>query len=242
MSHVDEMAQAWRTITLGSGGPAFAGVDADRQVLYRELVQNNLRGVLRRACPHAHRLGGDAFLRVADRFLAEHPIAARYTREIPGEFAAWLMTLPSTSLPDPSFAELCHFEALEIEVTLSPRSSHIVVERIAPATVPQMDASTRLAVYTHDVLSVTSHSSAWPAPLHQPAVVLCFQVHEQLVVERLSLATGKVLLTCAGGASVGDAVTHVVREGAAQGATVDSGAVMAQLTSLHQRGAISSFG
>lgn len=241
MSHLDAMAQAWRTITLGTGAPAFDGVDADRQALYRELVQNNLRGILRRACPHAQRLGGEAFSQVIDRFLDEHPIAVRFTRDIPAEFTAWLMTQPPASLPDPAFAELCHFEALEIDVTLSPRSSHIVVERIDPSTTPTMDASTRLAVYTHDVLGVTSSSSAWPTPLRQPAVVLCFQANEQFVVERLSVATGKVLLACAGGASVGDAVAAVVREAASQGATVDAGAVMAQLTDLHQRGAICSF-
>jgi hypothetical protein len=241
MSHLDAMAQAWRTITLGDGAAAFVDVDADRQALYRELVQNNLRGIVRRACPHAHRLAGQAFSTVIDRFLAEHPIASRFTRDIPGEFTAWLMTQPSSSLPDPSFAELCHFEALEIDVMLSSTSDHIVVERIDLATTPHMNLSARLAIYRHDVLSTTASSTTWPALLPQPAVVLCFQANEQFVVEHLSIATGKVLLATAAGATVGEALASVCSEAATQGAHVDRGAVLAQLTDLHHRGAVASF-
>lgn len=241
MSHQDAMAQAWRALVLGDGTNTFVDVDPRRQALYRELVQNNLHGIVRRACPHAARLAGEAFSTVTDRFLAEHPISARFTREIPGEFTAWLMAQPSTSLPDPAFAELCHFEALEIEVTLALVGDHVVVERIDPATLPQMNPSARLAIYRHDVLSTTPSSTTWPAPLAQPVVVLCFQANEQFLVERLTIATGKVLLATAAGTCIGDAIARVCAEAEAHGAAVDRGAVLAQLTDLHRRGAIARF-
>ena len=96
--------QAWRALALGTDEAAAAAfidvaadVDGERRALYRELVQNNLLGVIKRACPHALRLAGTAFVDVARLFLATQAITTRFTRQIPGEFTAWLMAQPATN-------------------------------------------------------------------------------------------------------------------------------------------------
>lgn len=243
MSHLLAVEAAFRALVFGDADSAlvtdvFGDVDVTRRRLYRELVQNNLHSVLRRACPHAVRLAGEAaFDVVIDRFLASQPVTVRFTREIPGAFTAWLMAQPSSSLPDPSFAELCHFEALEVEITLAKRSPHIVTP-LRPGARLVIDDSARLAIYRHPVHRVTSSTSSWPAPSPLPSVLLCFQRDEVLVVEPLSLALGKVLLHAANGATVDDAVGAVVAE---VGAVVDVGTLRAQLVGLHHRGAIAHF-
>lgn len=242
-SHLRTVEAAFRALVFGDADSAvvaevFGDVDVKRRRLYRELVQNSLHGVLRRACPHAVRLAGEAaFDVVIDRFLASQPITVRFTREIPGAFTAWLMAQSPSSLPDPAFAELCHFEALEIEITLAKRSPHVVTP-LRPGARLVIDDSARLAIYRHPVHRVTSSTSSWPTPSPLPSVLLCFQRDEALVVEPLSLALGKVLLHAAAGLSVDEAVGAVVAE---VGDVIDGGTLRAQLVGLHHRGAVARF-
>ena len=244
MSTLVETEHAWRALTLGTdddAADAFADVDSDRRRVYRELVHNNLLGVLKRACPHAVRLAKDAFVDVANHFLATRPIVTRFTRQIPGEFTTWLMAQPSATLPDAAFAELCHFEALEIDVLLAHTSDRAGADLVAGAQLV-MDNSARLAVYRHPVHRVTATTTTWPTPSVVPSVVLCFQQAEVVVVEALSLALGKVLLHAAGGRTVDEAVAAVVDEAAAVGTLVEPGLLRAQLVSLQRRGAVAGFG
>ncbi len=245
MSHLRAVEAAFRALVFGDAdsavvGEIFGAVDVDRRQLYRELVSNNVHGVLRRACPHAVRLAGEgAFDVVIDRYLAQHAIASRFTRQLPGEFTAWLMAQPSSSLPDPSFAELCHFEALEIEITLAVRSAY-VVSALKPGARLQLCDSARLAIYRHPVHHVMSTTTTWPSPSTLPSVVLCFQRDELFAVEPLSLALGKVLLHSAAGHDVDTCVGAVVDEAQAVGAVIDASVLRQQLVSLHQLGAVAS--
>ncbi len=227
-------------------GPVWAGVPADRQAVYRSLVRNNVRGTIRRACPHARRIVGDAaFDAVAERFLAEHPITTRLTRDIAAEFTQWLQT-HETSLTLPSghsagaFVELCHYEALEIEITLAECAPHVPGRVVDDATIV-MDPSARLAIYRHPVHRVTASTTTLPPPASQPVVILCFQRADEQVTDVISPALGKVLLGAAAGNSVGASVGAVVDEARAAGVDVDAALLRSQLVSLHRRGAISAF-
>jgi hypothetical protein len=236
------------TVSGAASGGVFAGVPAERQRVYRTLVGNSLRGSIRRSCPHAIRLAGDeAFDAVVDAFLAGCPIQTRLTRDIPGEFTAWLMARASSPSPSSStsitssvaFAELCHFEALEIDVTMSETAPHVPGALQAGSRV-QMDPSARLAIYRHPVQTVTSRSTSLPAAGPQPTVLLCFQRVEAFEVEVISPALGKVLLGSAEG-PVSAAIAAVVEEGRGVGVVIDAGRLRSELVGLHRRGAIAGF-
>jgi hypothetical protein len=254
MSSLRDVEAGFRALIMGNddgmaSAVVFAGVPAERQRVYRTLVRNSLRGSIRRSCPHAIRLAGDeAFDAVVDAFLAGCPIQTRLTRDIPGEFAAWLMARASQP-PSPSsstsitssvaFAELCHFEALEIDVTMSETAPHVPGALQAGSRV-EMDPSTRLAIYRHPVQTVTSRSTSLPAAGAQPTVLLCFQRAEAFEVEVISPALGKVLLGSAEG-PVSAAIAAVVEEGRAAGVVIDAGRLRGDLVGLHRRGAIAGF-
>jgi hypothetical protein len=252
MSTLRDVEAGFRALTLGSDDDEaiadrlWVGVSVDRLRAYRTLVRNNVRGTIRRACPHAVRLAGDkAFDAVVDAFLAGWPIQTRLTRDIPGEFTSWLMASTSPAGPvlsltsSQAFAELCHFEALEIEVTLSETLPHLPGALGARSRL-QMDPSTRLAIYSHPVQQVTRQSTALPSQAATPTVLLCFQQAERFEVESISAALGKVLLASVDGAVV-DAIAGVVEEGRVSGVVVDAGHLRSALVGLHRRGAIAGF-
>jgi hypothetical protein len=232
-------------LLLGRAGAPFDGADAARQRVYRDLVQSNLSGALRRACPHAIRLGGAApFDDLVARFLDEQPPTTRLLRAVPGEFTAWLATLPAGDLPHPSFAELCHFEALEIDVTLAETAHDlgVVAGNVVDAeAVVVVDPSARLAAYAHPVHRVTAQTTAWPAATTTPSIVLCFQRAEAFAVDVISPAVARVLVRSTDGAALGAILDELAAEAAASGAVFERGRVRADLVDLHRRGALVGF-
>lgn len=238
---LDDVEKGFRRLLLDvEAGAVFAGVDEQRQAVYRRLVRNNLVGTLERACPHALRLAGAAaFDAVVARYLATSPPTTRLLRDVPGQFTEWLQTQPPTSLPHLSFAELCHFEALEIEVTLAQTASHPTtpLDNRRPLF---LDPSARLCIYAHPVHRVTTSTTTWPEASALPVVLLCFQRAELLAVQPLSLAVGKVLMMAGDDTSLGNAINAVVDEGTAAGVVVDRGRIKADLVDLQRRGALSS--
>ncbi len=265
MTRLVDVESALRDLTLGDGATLdWPGAPRKRQQLVRVLVRRNLKGILERACPHARRLVGPAaFDVVTDRFLATHRLQTRLTREIPGAFTSWLLQQPPSTLPGTlgddaddddvpdddagaSFAELCHFEALEIEVTLAETSR----PSASPDPLPdiplddalvELDASARLAVYRSPVHLVRATTTRLPSPAPVPIVLLCYQRDEALRVEVIEPAVGKALVALASGALVGAAIASVQKEAADVGVVVDAARVHAALVQLHHEGAVASF-
>ncbi len=228
-----------RALTLSATGDdgAFADAPKQRRDLYRSLVNNTLRGAIARACPFARRIGGEArFDAALTRFLDEHRIRTRLTHELPGEFTAWLMQHEAGS----AYAELCHFEALDVEVTMA-ETSPAGGMHLADGARIDVDTSCRLVAYRHPVHTVTVHSTALPAPTSEPTVLMCFQRAEAFCVEPVSAAVGKVIMQAAQGATVREAVATVVAEGSALGVNVDTGLIRATLVRLRHLGAIAGF-
>jgi hypothetical protein len=235
---LDDVEKGLRGLLLGAQPALLPGVDEQRQQVYRRLVRNNLVGTLERACPHARRLAGAAFDDVAARWLATSPPTTRLLRDVPAQFTAWLAEQDPTTLPHGSFPELCHFEALEIEVTLSETASHDVAPLDDGAGL-FLDPSARLAIYRHPVHTVTKATTTWPAPAPLPIVLLCFQRAELMAAQVLSPAVGKLLLLTSQGASLGAAIGSLVEEGGSAGVVVDTGRLRADLVDLQKRGALS---
>lgn len=235
---LNDVERGFRALLLHESPTLFAGVDEGRQRAYRELVRNNLRGTLDRACPHARRLFTDAFDALTSRWLAEAPPTTRLLRDVPSAFAAWLATLPPSSLPHPAFAELCHFEAVEIEVVLAETTVHGAAP-MKDASQVVFDTSLRIGVYLHAVHRVRSTTTELPASSPVPHVVVCFQRAEAFEVRPVSPAVGKVLMITSQGAAVGAAIDAVVAEAVGAGVSVDVGRLKSDLVDLQRRGAIS---
>jgi hypothetical protein len=262
MTRLVDVEKALRALTLGDGATLdWHGAPRQRQQLVRDLVRRNLKGILERACPHARRLvGTTGFDVVTDRFLATHHLQTRLTREIPGAFTSWLLQQPPSTLPGGAddddddekaqagacFAELCHFEALEIEVTLVETAAP-TARSDPPPDVPlddalvELDASARLAVYRSPVHLVGAATTRLPSPAPVPFVLLCHQRDEALRVEVIEPAVGKVLVALSSGALIGAAIGRVQKEAADVGVVVDAARVREALLQLHQHGAIASF-
>lgn len=250
MTTLLDVEAGFRALVMGEhDAPVWEGVPAERQRLYRSLVRHNLKGVLQRACPHARRIvGHDAFDVVTDTFLASHRIQTRLTRDIPGEFTAWLQAQATSPLPSSAlahhdgvaFAELCHFEALEIEITLAETTPSQPGRPVDVARIV-MDGSARLAVYRHPVHLVRASTTSLPAASSVPHVILCHQRAEALAVEVIAPVVGKLLMLAAGSATIGEALQTLEAEAEAAGLPLDRGRTKSSLVSLHRRGAIAAF-
>ncbi|MDP2340376.1 MAG: putative DNA-binding domain-containing protein [Deltaproteobacteria bacterium] len=229
----------FRALLLNREPKLFDGVDEARQRVYRDLVRNSLLGTLRRACPHAIRLQGALFDQLAARFLEEAPPTTRLVRDVPGQFTAWLMqeATTSTSTVLPAFAELCHFEALEIEVTLSETAAHPLAP-LDDDAVPLLDPSARLAIYRYPVHRVTSSSTALPEVSPAPVVLLCFQRAEQFVVVGLSPAVAKLLMLVSQGQTLRAALMVLNDEATSASVEFDRGRVRSDVVDLQRRGAL----
>jgi hypothetical protein len=235
---VAKIEAGFRALLLSKEPGFFDDVDEGRQRVYRQLVRNSLLGTLRRACPHALRLHPALFEQLAERFLDEAPPTTRLVRDIPGQFTAWLMQDPTTTTTTPAFAELCHFEALEIEVALSETGAHAPGGPLDDDAVPLLDPSARLAIYRFPVHRVTSSSVGLPEAAATPIVLLCFQRAELFVVEAVSPAVAKLLLLVSQGQTLGAAMKVLDDEATAAGLQLDRGRVRADVVDLRCRGAL----
>jgi len=252
MTTLKDVEATFRALAIGDGGDALVaggafGAAPERLRLYRSLVQNTLRSAIRRACPHARRLGGEARLEAhVSRFLDTSKLETRFVRDLPGAFSQWLLADAAEHHRDGddavAYAELVHFEALEVEVTMAETSPQGGLSLSDDVTL-EMDGSTRLCIYRHPVHTVTLQTSALSslAPSAQPYVLVCFQRAEAFAVEPVAAAVGKVLIACTDGATVGAAIKAVVDEGIALGVSVDVGLVRSALVKLRRLGAIAAF-
>jgi hypothetical protein len=254
MTRLVDVEAGLRALTLGEGDDVllpWPDAPHERQQLVRGMVRRNLSGIIERACPHARRIVGvAAFDVVIHRFLSSGPIPTRLTREIPAAFASWLERQSLSPLPPgPSddahdtagvcFAELCHFEALEIAITLAETTTSRPGEPVDDALV-ELDGSARLAVYRHPVHEVSATTTVLPAEAAAPVVLVCVQRHEAMWVEVIEPALGKLLVSVAAGASVGEALDRVGAED--HRVVIDRERLRQRLVDLHRLGVIAGFG
>jgi uncharacterized protein (UPF0276 family) len=102
--------------------PHLHAQSAERLGIYRQLIHNNLRGVIQSALPLFCHFLGDAPLqeRVA-AFLAAGAARSRFYRHVPGEFTTYLAQVEATHpLPLPFLADLARYEATVFDLIAAP--------------------------------------------------------------------------------------------------------------------------
>ena len=148
------------------------GLPARRAGVYRELVFNNLCGVVDNCFPVCRAvLGEERWRRLCRRFLRDGALHTPWFREIPQEFVRFLAALPAARLPR-WLAELAHYEWAELavdvmnaplpphdpagdlldgQVVLNPALLNLAyvwpVQRIGPDYRPRLPQPTHLVVY-----------------------------------------------------------------------------------------------
>lgn len=215
------------------------GVPRRAQEIYRSLVRNSLLTTTLNGFPFARALvGEETATAFAARFLDEEPPTTRLLRDVPMQFATWLMERDRAGTldpPHPAFAECVHFETAEIDVLHAPARDRGLVVDDAPtdAHVVVFDPSTRVLAYRYDV-HLMKRGSPFPArPRAVPVVLLCWREAERFVWQTLSPARSTLIATLAGGARIEEALAAVP--------SLDAGHARALLVTLARRGAIVGF-
>ena len=99
--------------------PAPAGLDEARLQVYRELLFNNLRGLLAGSFPVILQVLQDAeWNALCRRYFVEHRCVSPLFTEVAAEFVGWLQH--ADALPRPFLAELAHYEWVEQALQGSP--------------------------------------------------------------------------------------------------------------------------
>lgn len=93
--------------------PAPEGLEARGLQVYRELLFNNLQGLLAGSFPVLLQvLDTDEWEAMCRRYFVEHRCRTPLFTEVAGEFVEWLQAQPG--LPRPFLAELAHYEWVEL--------------------------------------------------------------------------------------------------------------------------------
>ncbi|MET0090162.1 MAG: putative DNA-binding domain-containing protein [Candidatus Thiodiazotropha sp.] len=101
--------------------PCPGDVSEPRMRVYRDLVFNNIDGVLSQAFPVLHRLcEASRWQRLVSGFLRDHRAHTPYFSKLPGEFLAYLEAHPENTTGDlPFLLELAHYEWVELALSLA---------------------------------------------------------------------------------------------------------------------------
>lgn len=219
------------------------GVPRRPQDVYRRLVRNTLQGTMLNAAPIARGIFGDeVLLRFITRALQERPPTTRLLRDVPMEFASWLLALDEQGAlfpPHPAFAELVHWEAAEIDILHAPERSATTLALVpTDASTVELDPSARLLVYAHDVHRMKAGDAMPTAKRARPALLLAWRADERLKWRELDGVTARMIALAGGGLPVSAITTTLAAE---RGSPVDPGFVRATLTTWQGRGAIAGF-
>ncbi len=172
------LEESVRKMLLDQDVRLFEGMDERAQRLYRRQVRKSILGAVRRAIPVAtHLTSAEHLNRILGVWLEQSPPQSRLYWQIAGEFAAWLGSAPDLSVPHPAFAELIHWEVLEIDVINAPDlpASPVLGRDIDDRAAMILDPSARLAIYQHPVHTLDRRSDGWPAPLAVPAFIVAWR-------------------------------------------------------------------
>jgi len=215
------------------------GVPRRAQEIYRSLVRNSLLTTTLNGFPFARALvGEERATALVARFLDEEPPTTRLLRDVPMQFATWLMERDRAGTldpPHPAFAECVHFETAEIDVLHAPARERALVVDDTPTGAHGVvfDPSTRVLAYRYDVHLMKKGSPFPSKPRAVPAVLVCWREAERFVWQSLTPARATLIATLAAGGSVDDALRAVP--------SLDAGHARALLVTLARRGAIVGF-
>lgn len=222
MSHLATFEDNLRSLLFAETEHYFPELDQRRQNVYRKLVRHNLYDVIRRAIPATRKIAGDTLVDIwISRWLAAQGPQTKLLREVPLQFAAWMQEQPISEMPHPSFAEMIHWEALDLDV-LHARDRNDFENQLAHAQesyftteAPQgfdgilvVDPSARLAAYTHAIRNTVESilaeqdpqnikNLAWPQPLDNPEIMLLYRRDDRVWSAALSGIFANLLMLSA---------------------------------------------
>lgn len=222
MSHLATFEDNLRSLLFAETEQYLPELDQRRQNVYRRLVRHNLYDVIRRAIPATRKIASDSLVDLwITRWLAAQGPQTKLLREVPLQFAAWMQEQNISDMPHPSFAEMIHWEALDLDV-LHARDRNDFENRLAHTQesyflekTPQdfdgilvVDPSARLAAYTHTIRNAVDkilaaedpqqvQNLAWPQPLDTPEIMLLYRRDDRVWSAALSGIFANLLMLSA---------------------------------------------
>ena len=95
------------------------GIESSRLHVYRDLVFKNIRNLVSHAFPVSKEILGEVkWDSLIAAFIRDHSSSSPYFAEVPQEFIDYLENLSISDLPE-FFLELCHYECVELAISLS---------------------------------------------------------------------------------------------------------------------------
>jgi hypothetical protein len=201
-------------------------------------VRRNATKTLMNALPILKSLVGEPQLeKLIARFLEESPPTTRFLRAVPQEFVPWAQGLADP--PHAAFAELVHWEVVELEVLQAPDAE----PGARPARPSRQNAietcpSARLLAYAFPVHGLKRGADKWPAASRTPSFLVAHRVGDKMHWVSVPVVVAKTLVAAAAVPTLGDALDAVRAEA---GDAVDEAFVRSWLVNLQKRGAILGF-
>lgn len=150
----------------------------ERMLVYRALVHNRLRNVVREFIGRsAARRGRAEFRADFDAFMAERAAKTFYLRDVPAEFVAWVSPRWTTDADAPRYlVDLARHELLETDVRNDPAGGEPATELPLALDRPlRFDGSCRLMRYGWAVHKLSYAIDDTTIPPEQPTILLVFR-------------------------------------------------------------------
>lgn len=158
-----------------------------RAPVYRRLVRNTLREVLKSSLPITRKvLGEEGFEALFSRFLAAGGPKTSFYHAIPGDLVSWAL---ETEEPQ---ADLMHYEWIELLAARHPADLD-AIDR-SPSEQVRPNPTMQLGIYLRPVHQI-SESNPTPEPLRAPSAYLVWRrpVTDQVVFHRAGLLIARVI-------------------------------------------------
>ena len=227
--------------------PAPPGLDDARMQVYRELVFNNLRGLLGAHYRISRRvLGPQRWEALIRAFLQRHRCRTPYFFKLPGELLAFVQQREDGDDP-PFLAELMHYEWMQLELRLAE------LEPVSPAAaaagpdaepldgVPVFAPGTQLLSYSWPVHGLSPRHQPAQAPA-QPTFLLIYRNADERVRHlELNALTALLLelLMAEAACTVAQAIDRLLEQAPGLDAAAVRGGAAALLAQLRDLGVIS---
>jgi hypothetical protein len=213
----------------------------DRLLVYRELVQSNLREAVQLSIPRSMARLGALFDEYLARFLVERAPRTHYLRDVTSELLEFCRPLWSADARVPGYlGDLALHEALHIEVSALPSlpRGHVA----APLALEQgveLGAALRLVRYRYAVHELAADETDRSVPAEREVLLLVYRSpeHEVRYLELTPLAHA-IVERLLDGESLGDALTLATAACATELTEAVLSGAAALLADLAERGVV----
>lgn len=222
---------AWRDSLFSADPIFFDGMPEVDQLRYREFVRDNIVRSLKAKIPLTKKFASsDQFNAWVTKWLELCGPKTRIYWKLPIEFALWLVEIAGDN--DRAFAELAHFEAMQISCNNAEDSTGPYCERsLTPDTCIELDSSCRLCIYHYPIFLLDEESADLPSASATPNFLLLYRRDEETNWLQLEPQFAQFLAQLADGKTISESLDVIQR----LYQRVDTESLMLELAKLNRQ-------